>query len=128
MSNFHNLGETLKAMATAAEPGAPAVRALTIGEGVMAGLLRSGNHDGGLHRQPHHEELLIVVEGEAEFRVGDETRHIRPGDFVFVPRDAVHGTVAIKLAPLSFLSIVTPRIDLTKDLVWENGPPRFRMV
>jgi hypothetical protein len=33
MSNFHNLAETLRAMAKAAEPGAPAVRALIIGEG-----------------------------------------------------------------------------------------------
>lgn len=80
------------------------------------------------HRQPYHEELLIVVEGEAEFRVGDETRHVNPGDFVFMPRDTIHGTVATRLEPLSFLSIITPRIDLTKDLIWENEPPRFRMV
>jgi len=39
------------------------------------------------HRQPYHEELLIVVGGEAEFRVGDETRHVNSGDFVFAPRD-----------------------------------------
>jgi mannose-6-phosphate isomerase-like protein (cupin superfamily) len=57
-----------------------------------------------------------------------ETRHVRPGDFMFVPRDAIHGTVATKLEPLSFLSIITPRIDLTKDLIWENEPPRFRMI
>jgi len=29
---------------------------------------------------------------------------------------------------LSFLSIITPRIDLAKDLIWENEPPRFSMV
>lgn len=128
MGNFHNLGETLAAMAKAAEPGASAVRPLTIGDGVMAGLLRSGTHDGGLHCQPHHEELLVVVEGEGEFRVGDETRHIRPGDYVFVPRNTVHGTVATTVAPLSFLSIMTPRIDLAKDVAWQGQPPRFSFV
>jgi len=128
MSNFHNLVETLQAMAKAAEPGAPAVRALAIGEGVMAGLLRSGKHDGGFHRQPDHEELLVMIEGEAEFRVGEETRQVRPGDFVFVPRGTIHGTVATKLEPLSFLSIIAPPIDLTTDLIWENKAPRFRLV
>lgn len=127
MSNFYNLAETLQAMSKAAKPGAPVVRALAAGEGVMAGLLRSGKHDGGFHRQPRHEELLIVVEGEAEFRVGDETRHVRPGDFVFVPRNTVHGTVAAKLEPLSFLSIMAPCIDLTNDVIWENEPPHFSM-
>ena len=77
------------------------------------------------HRQPYHEELLIVVEGEAEFRVGGETRHVNPGDFAFVPRDTIYGTVATRLEPLSFLSIITPRIDLTKDLIWGDEPPPF---
>jgi quercetin dioxygenase-like cupin family protein len=130
MSNFHNLAATLQAMAAAAEPepDAAAVRPLVIGEGVMAGLLRSGKSAGGLHRQPNHEELLIVLEGEADFRVGDEVRRVRPGDFIFVPRDAVHSTVAIQHEPLSFLSVIAPRIDLAKDMIWENEPLRFRMV
>jgi mannose-6-phosphate isomerase-like protein (cupin superfamily) len=128
MSNFHDLAATLREMAAAAGPGAPAVRPLAIGEGVMAGLLRFGESAGELHRQPNHEELLVVLEGEADFRVGDEVRRVRAGDFVFVPRDAVHGTVATRRGPLSFLSIIAPRIDLTKDMVWENEPLRFRMV
>lgn len=128
MGNFHNLAATLQEMAKAAEPGLPVVKPLAIGDGVMAGLLRSAQHEGGFHRQPNHEELLVVVEGEGEFRVGDETRLVRPRDFVFVPRDAIHGTVAVKRAPLSFLSIITPRIDFGKDVIWEKEPPRFQMV
>jgi mannose-6-phosphate isomerase-like protein (cupin superfamily) len=128
MSNFHNLAETLTVMAKAAAPGVAAVRPLTIGDGVMAGLLRTGKHNGGLHSQPHHEELLVVVEGEAEFRVGDETRRVRAGDYVFVPRNTIHGTVATIAEPLSFLSIIAPRIDLERDVTWQGERPRFQMV
>ena len=47
---------------------------------------------------------------------------------MFVPRDMIHGTVAAKREPLSFLSIFAPRIDMRDDVIWENEPPRFRMV
>jgi quercetin dioxygenase-like cupin family protein len=128
MSNFHRLAEILQDMARKATEGVAAVRPLALGEGVMAGLLCSGPHDLGLHRQPNHEELLVVLEGEGEFRVGDEARPVRPGDFIFVPRDAPHGTVRTTVGPLSFLSIIAPRADLATDLVWDSAPPRFEMV
>jgi quercetin dioxygenase-like cupin family protein len=128
MGNFHNLNEALTAMAEAAQPSVPTVKGLVVGETVMAGLLRTDKSAVGLHRQPNHEELLIVLEGEAEFRGGDEVRHVRPGDFVFVPRDTVHGTVAGAHAPVCFLSVMAPRIDLAKDVAWEDKPPAFHIV
>jgi len=131
MSNFHNLNETLAAMAKAAAPDVTAARALTIGDGVIAGVLRTGSdndNEVGLHCQPHHEELILVLEGEAEFRVGDETRHVRPGDYVFVPRNTIHGTVGATSKPLSLLSIITPRIDLARDVTWQGEPLRFQLV
>ncbi len=129
MSNFHNLGDTVRSMAAAAgSDGASLVRGLTMGEEVMAGVVRAGKDRLALHRQPAHEELLVVLEGEGDFRVGDEVRHVAPGDFIFVPRGAVHGTVGADGAPLSFLSIFTPRVDLANDMVWEADRPAFRMV
>jgi quercetin dioxygenase-like cupin family protein len=129
MSNFHNLGDTVRSMAASAGPdGASLVRGLTMGEEVMAGVVRSGGDPLALHRQPAHEELLVVLDGEGDFRVGDEVRHVAPGDFIFVPRDAVHGTVATEGAPLAFLSIFAPRVDLASDVVWETEPPAFRVV
>src|SRR5215831_10963545 len=122
MSNFHSLSETLAAIAMA-KPKAMAVKGLTLGEGFMAGVLQCGDHLLAMHRQPNHEELLVILEGEATFRVGDELREIRAGDFVFVPRNAVHGTVAIKQGPLSLLSVFTPRIDFAREVVWESEPP-----
>jgi quercetin dioxygenase-like cupin family protein len=129
MSNFHSLADTLHEMANLADAdGTPLVRVLAKGEDVAAGVLRTAGPGAGMHRQPAHEELLIVLDGEGDFRVGDETRHVSRGDFVFVPRDTLHGTVSAGNAPLSFLSIIAPRVDLAKDLVWEDTPPSFRLV
>jgi mannose-6-phosphate isomerase-like protein (cupin superfamily) len=127
MSNFHSLSETL-ALIAAAKPTAMAVRGLAMGEGFMAGVLQCGDHVLGMHRQPNHEELLVILEGEGTFRVGDELREIRAGDFIVVPRNAVHGTVTIKQGPLSLLSVFTPRIDFAQEVVWENEPPAFQMI
>ena len=128
MSNFHSLAEIARNMN--ASGGASPVKPLARGEFAGAAIVRSSSADGGLHRQPNHEELLVVIEGEGEFRVGDEVRSVRPGDFVFVPRNAVHGTISTKDASIAFLAILTPQFDLAKDVVWEkNGaPPRFEMV
>lgn len=130
MSNFHPLAKLLSAMNT--KGTATPVKPLARGDFAAAAIVRTGTADGGLrlHRQPNHEELLVVLEGEGEFRVADEVRDIKPGDFVFVPRNAVHGTVSTKKGPIALLSILTPQFDLTKDVVWENGAeaPRFEMV
>lgn len=128
MSNFHSLAEIARSMNAGA--GASPVKPLARGEFAGAAVVRSSHADGGLHRQPNHEELLVVIEGEGEFRVGDEVRSVRPGDFVFVPRNAVHGTISTKDASIAFLAILTPQFDLANDVVWErNGAaPRFEMV
>jgi hypothetical protein len=47
---------------------------------------------------------------------------------LFVPRDTLHGTVTPLREPMNFLSIVAPRIDLVRDLIWEGEPPAFRML
>jgi hypothetical protein len=39
--------------------------------------------DSRLHRQPKDEELLILLEGKADFRAGAEVRRVCAGDFHF---------------------------------------------
>jgi quercetin dioxygenase-like cupin family protein len=130
MSNFHSLAEVARSMN--AKGGASPIKPLARGEFAGAAIVRSSSADGGLHRQPNHEELLVVIEGEGEgeFRVGDEVRPVRPGDFVFVPRNAVHGTISANDGSIAFLAILTPQFDLAKDVVWEKSgaAPRFEMV
>jgi mannose-6-phosphate isomerase-like protein (cupin superfamily) len=127
MGNFQHLADVLQQITRAAPSGGPAVKPLAIGQDMAAAVVRSASAD-GLHRQPNHEELLIVLEGEGDFQVGEETRTVRTGDFVFVPRDTVHGTVATRVEPLTYLSMISPRIDLQKDVVWHDRPPNFQLV
>ncbi len=49
---------------------------------------------GALHSHPH-EQIVYVLEGEADFTLGSETRRIRQGDSVYVAPDVIHGVVAI---------------------------------
>ncbi|MBS0221004.1 MAG: hypothetical protein JSR91_09705 [Proteobacteria bacterium] len=62
--------------------------------------------------------------------MADEVRHIKSGDFVFVPRNAVHRTVSTAGGPIALLSILTPQFDRAKDVVRENGveAPWYAMV
>ncbi len=44
-----------------------------------------------LHRH-RIDEVILYEAGEAEVRIGDETRDVRAGDLVIVPAGDVHGT------------------------------------
>jgi mannose-6-phosphate isomerase-like protein (cupin superfamily) len=127
MGNFQNLADVVRQMSRSAPSGEPSVKPLAIGQDLAAAVVRSASSD-GLHRQPKHEELLIVLEGEGDFQVGEETRPVKAGDFIFVPRDTVHGTVRARVEPLTYLSMISPRIDLQQDVVWHDRPPKFQIV
>ncbi|WP_304226348.1 cupin domain-containing protein [Gracilinema caldarium] len=49
---------------------------------------------GALHSHPH-EQIVYVLEGEADFTLGDETRRIAQGDSIYVAPHVVHGVVAL---------------------------------
>ena len=42
------------------------------------------------HTHPH-EQVGMVVKGEVEFTIGDETRLLKPGDVYVIPGEAPHG-------------------------------------
>jgi quercetin dioxygenase-like cupin family protein len=46
--------------------------------------------------EPHshpHEQLGLLLEGEGDFTIGDEKRHVRPGDMWRIPGGVVHSLV-----------------------------------
>ncbi|MGI8486353.1 MAG: dimethylsulfonioproprionate lyase family protein [Thermomicrobiales bacterium] len=53
-----------------------------------------------LHRHPNCEELLYVLEGEADHKLGDEVFHIRAGDVIRIPRGIEHWAEAKGNSPL----------------------------
>lgn len=43
-----------------------------------------------LHKHPNCEELLYVVSGECDHKLGDEIFHLTPGSVICIPRGVPH--------------------------------------
>jgi quercetin dioxygenase-like cupin family protein len=123
MSNCVNLKVIVKNFQTDASTVNDPVKRMFICdmESMTANIASSSGDGSKLHTQPDHDEIVIVIDGEAEFRVGDEVYRIGPGDFVFIPRNTLHGRVRTITESMSALSIYSPFFDRTKEnIVWEK--------
>lgn len=40
----------------------------------------------------YQHELYYLISGETKYLVGDDIFHLRPGDFIFVPKEVIHKT------------------------------------
>ncbi|HWO42567.1 MAG TPA: cupin domain-containing protein, partial [Candidatus Eisenbacteria bacterium] len=65
----------------------------------------SGN---ALHTQPSHDEIVVILGGEADFRVGGPTRHVSARDMIFIPQNTLHGPIIPEGGRLELLSIFAP--------------------
>ena len=123
MSNCVNLNEIVKNFQTDVSTANDPVKRMFICdmESMTANIASSSGDGSKLHTQPDHDEIVIVIDGEAEFKVGDEVYRVGPGDFVFIPRNTLHGRVRTITDSMSALSIYSPFFDRTKEnIVWEN--------
>ena len=123
MNHFINLREILQSLQVDPSTAQDPLKRMFIcdGEFLTANIATGGEAGGAIHTQPAHDEIVIVLEGEAEFRVGDETRHIAPGDMVFIPRNTPHGRVRLQTPKFLALSIYAPFFDRSKkNIVWEE--------
>lgn len=60
------------------------------------------------HTHPNKEEVIYIIEGEAEQWLEQERQTIGPGFSVFVPKSAVHATFNRTNKDLKFIAIITP--------------------
>ena len=123
MSNCVNLNEIVKNFQTDVSTANDPVKRMFICdmESMTANIASSSGGGSKLHTQPNHDEIVIVIDGEAEFRVGEEVHRVGPGDFVFIPRNTLHGRVRTITDSMSALSIYSPYFDRTKEnIVWEK--------
>jgi quercetin dioxygenase-like cupin family protein len=60
------------------------------------------------HTHPDHVDAFYVLEGQIEFRLGEEPRVAGPGTFVAVPPNTVHGFRHAGPEPIRFLNLHTP--------------------
>jgi quercetin dioxygenase-like cupin family protein len=123
MSNCVNLNEIVKNFQADASTADDPVKRMFICdmESMTANIASSSGGGSKLHTQPNHDEIVIVIDGEAEFRVGEEVYSVGPGDFVFIPRNTLHGRVRTITDSMSALSVYSPYFDRTKEnIVWEK--------
>lgn len=91
---------TLKWMATPEVNGSERVSA-----GVVQ--LRPGKgHD--LHVHPDSDEILYFIAGNGEQTIEDETREVGPGEMVFIPAGAEHGTINTGWETLQLVAVYVP--------------------
>jgi quercetin dioxygenase-like cupin family protein len=60
------------------------------------------------HTHPDHVDAFYVLEGQVEFRVGDEPRVAGPGTFVAAPAGSVHGFAVAEAQPIRLLNLHAP--------------------
>ena len=113
MPNFVNLNEIVRNFQTDASTENGPVKRMFIcdGKSITANIAGSSGGGSKLRTQPDHDEIVIIIDGEADFRVGDEVRRVGPGDFVFIPRNTIHGLVDTFTKTISALSIYAPFFD-----------------
>ena len=97
-----------------------ATNPLAPGEAVKRTPLRSGGNStvnlvqiqavGGVPTEMHaeHDEIMHILEGEGEFRIGDRVVRVKPGDVVIAPAGTPHGA---KSGGLVLLSVFGPGQD-----------------
>jgi len=84
--------------------------------------------DTGLHVHERLEETWYVLDGELEFRLGEETFNAAPGACVFVPPRVPHAFANRTQAPAKFLLMTSPPthdryfVELA-DILARSGPP-----
>lgn len=123
MSNFVNLNEALESMSADPSTAAQPIKRMFVADGdfVSANLSILEESGDALHTQASHDEIVVVLEGEVDFRVGDEKRRVGRGDFIFIPRNTVHGPIIEAGQRFAALSVFAPFFDRSKpNIAWER--------
>lgn len=120
--HFVRLDETLRGLETDQATANDPIKRMFLcdGEHVSANVNILEDIEDAIHIQPFHDELVLILEGECGFRVGDETRRVKAGDLIFIPRDTVHGPI-VDHGRVAVLSIFGPFFDRTKkNIRWSR--------
>lgn len=123
MTYFQNLDQIVESLeADESTKNDPIKRAFVFdGKHMTAnvGIVReSGN---ALHTQNHHDEILVIIEGNVDFKVGDEVKKVSRGDLVFIPQSTLHGPILTEGESFAALSVFAPYFDRSPgNIVWDK--------
>jgi mannose-6-phosphate isomerase-like protein (cupin superfamily) len=73
---------------------------------VLEGVVSSGGPP--LHVHDAEDEIVIVVDGELEYQVGDVSGTISAGGLLWFPRRIPHAVANVAQRPCRFIIVVTP--------------------
>jgi quercetin dioxygenase-like cupin family protein len=76
-----------------------------------------------LHLHPDVDEILIVLEGTLDFRLGDERRVVGPGHTVAIPAGTPHGFTAIGPGAARLIGFLPRTGAIAAAQYLEGGPP-----
>lgn len=123
MTYFQNLEQIVESLGTDETTKNDPIKRIFVVEGkhltANVGIVRdSGN---ALHTQKHHDEILVIIEGDVDFKVGNEVKKVSRGDLVFIPQNTLHGPILREGQSFAALSVFAPYFDKSKDnIVWDR--------
>ena len=92
---------------------------------VRARIVKGAGHPS--HTHPEMDEIISVLEGEMTQWLERETKTLRPGDSIFIPRGVVHGCINQSAADCEFLAVLTPSkitgpfaVDVSGEEPWRS--------
>lgn len=73
------------------------------------------------HFHLKHTENIVVLEGKALMRLGNDTLRVKPGDYLNIPKTTPHAVIKVlSKKPLKVLSIQAPAFDGTDRVFIEE--------
>jgi quercetin dioxygenase-like cupin family protein len=127
MSAFTNLFDVLRMIRTDPSTSHDPITRMFLCDGQFITANVSIIEDSGnaLHTQPSHDEIVLIIGGEANFLVGDEMSHVSAGDMIFIPQNTLHGPIIPEGGRLEVLSIFAPFFDRSKkNITWDKDRAR----
>ena len=73
---------------------------------ILEGIVHSGGPP--LHVHDAEDEVVIVLEGELDYQVGDDRGTITAGGLLWFPRQVPHAVANLAQGPCRFITVVTP--------------------
>jgi mannose-6-phosphate isomerase-like protein (cupin superfamily) len=72
------------------------------------------------HKHEEHTEVVFVLKGKGEMKVGEETKKIKKGDVVIIPHGTIHSVRTTSRKPLQVISAQSPNFDGTDRIMIDN--------
>ncbi|WP_048696564.1 cupin domain-containing protein [Nostocoides australiense] len=92
---------------------------------VLSGVVHSGGTPLRIHES--EGEVVIVIEVELDYQVGDDRGALTSGGILWFPRRVPHAVANLSQEPRRFITVVTPAVSRTSSAVSVTTSPQVRL-